>query len=98
MYKTKKCILGRPGYSCPVHHLKKQPSKADANFKAEQEKRLREETQAQTTGLRALSAIVEAIPVRLMKRDLLCVAERLSSMLDERRLALVLSQHYRSPA
>jgi ParB family chromosome partitioning protein len=80
---------------CPVHHSKKQRSNvaADAGVNAEQEKRRREEALAQATGLRVLSAIVEAVPVRLMKRDLLFVVERLAAMLDERRLAIVLRQH-----
>jgi len=80
---------------CPVHHAKKQRSNvaADAGVNAEQEKRRREEALAQATGLRVLSAIVEAVPVRLMKRDLLFVVERLAAMLDERRLAIVLRQH-----
>jgi ParB family chromosome partitioning protein len=80
---------------CPVHHAKKQRPNiaADAGVKAEQEKRRREEALAQTTGLRVLGAIVEAVPVRLMKRDLLFVVERLAAMLDERRLAIVLRQH-----
>jgi ParB family chromosome partitioning protein len=80
---------------CPVHHAKKQRSNvaADAGINAEQEKRRREEALAQATGLRVLSAIVEAVPVRLMKRDLLFVVERLAAMLDERRLAIVLRQH-----
>jgi len=80
---------------CPVHHAKKQRSSiaAEAGVKAEQEKRRREEALAQATGLRVLSAIVEAVPVRLMKRDLLFVVERLTGMLDERRLDIVLRQH-----
>ena len=80
---------------CPVHHARKQRSTvtADAVMKAEQEKRRREEALAQVTGLRVLSAIVEAVPVRLMKRDLLFVVGRLAAMLDERRLAIVLRQH-----
>jgi ParB family chromosome partitioning protein len=48
---------------------------------------------AQATGLRVLTAIGEAVPVRLMKRDLLFVVERLVAILDERRLAIVLRQH-----
>ena len=48
---------------------------------------------AQATGLRILAAIVAAVPVRLMKRDLLFVVERLASLLDERRLAIVARQH-----
>jgi ParB family chromosome partitioning protein len=78
---------------CPVHHARKQPTTANAVVKAEQEKRRREEAIAQTTGLRVLSAIVDAVPVRLMKRDLLFVVEHLAAMLDERRLAIVLRQH-----
>ncbi len=78
---------------CPIHHARKPKPAADAAVKAEQEKRRREEAMAQTTGLRILSAIGEAVPVRLMKRDLLFVIERLVSVLDERRLAIVLRQH-----
>jgi ParB family chromosome partitioning protein len=81
---------------CPVHHPKKgtkTTARNDAAFKAEQEKHRREEATAQTTGLRVLNAIVEAVPVRLMKRDLLFVVERLAGMLDERRLSIILRQH-----
>ncbi len=39
---------------------------------------------AQTTGLRVLKAIGQAVPVRLMKRDMLFVVERLAAVLDER--------------
>jgi ParB family chromosome partitioning protein len=78
---------------CPVHHARKQPTTADAVIKAEQEQRRREEAVAQATGLRVLSAIVDAVPVRLMKRDLLFVVDHLATMLDERRLAIVLRQH-----
>jgi ParB family chromosome partitioning protein len=78
---------------CPVHHARKQPTTANAVIKAEQEQRRRDEAIAQTTGLRVLSAIVDAVPVRLMKRDLLFVVEHLAAMLDERRLAIVLRQH-----
>ncbi|MHB1954889.1 MAG: hypothetical protein ACYCOU_14210, partial [Sulfobacillus sp.] len=78
---------------CHVHHPKKQRTNADAAFKAEQEKRRREEALAQATGLRVLSAIGAAVPVRLMKRDLLFVVERLVAMLDERKLAILIRQH-----
>jgi ParB family transcriptional regulator, chromosome partitioning protein len=74
---------------CPVHHPKKQPSKADASFKAEQDKRHREEALANATGLRVLQTIVAAVPVRLMKRDLLFVAEQLLPLLDEKRVEMV---------
>ncbi len=74
---------------CPVHHPKKQKPPADANWKAEQEKQRREEALAQATGLRVLNSIVAAVPVRLMKRDLLFIVERIAPMLDEKRLEIV---------
>jgi ParB family chromosome partitioning protein len=79
---------------CPIHHPKKEKTPAnDGAFKAAQEKQRREEAIAQATGLRVLSAIVDVVPVRLMKRDLQFVVERVTAMLDERRLAIVLRQH-----
>jgi ParB family chromosome partitioning protein len=80
---------------CPVHHPKKQAHRAqpDAAFKAQQEKQRREEAVAQATGLRVLRAIGDAVPVRLMKRDLLFALGRLTSLLDERRLAVLIRQH-----
>ena len=78
---------------CPIHHARKQRTTADAVIKAEQEKRRHEEAMAQTTGLHVLKAIGEAVPVRLMKRDLQFVVERFAAVLDERRLAIVLRQH-----
>ena len=90
--ETKK-VCANP--DCPVHHPKKQNQRnhADAAFKAEQEKRRREEAIAQTTGVRVLKAIGDAVPVRLMKRDLLFLAERLTAVLDERRLSVFIRQH-----
>jgi ParB family chromosome partitioning protein len=81
--------------ACPVHHPKKAngASANDAQFKAEQEKRRREEAIANTTGLRVLTAIGAAVPVRLMKRDLLFVAERMVNLLDENRAAILARQH-----
>jgi ParB family transcriptional regulator, chromosome partitioning protein len=80
---------------CPVHHPKKQQKRTqpDAAFKAQQEKQRREEALAQTTGLRVLKAIGDAVPVRLMKRDLMFVAVRLTTALDERRHAVLIRQH-----
>ncbi len=81
--------------TCPVHHAKKpmRASVNDTQGRAEQEKRRMEEAIANTTGLRALTAIGAAIPVRLMKRDLLFVAERLADLLDENRCAILAKQH-----
>jgi ParB family chromosome partitioning protein len=81
--------------ACPVHHPKKVngASANDEQFKAEQEKRRREEAIANTTSLRVLSAISAAVPVRLMKRDLLFLAERMVNLLDENRAAILARQH-----
>ena len=78
---------------CPIHHARKPKAATDANAKVEQEKRRCEEAIAQATGLRVLSAIVEAVPVRLMKRDLLFIVERLTATVEARRLAVLLRQH-----
>jgi ParB family chromosome partitioning protein len=80
---------------CPVHHQKKAHSASanDAQFKAEQEKRRREDAIANATGLRVLSVIGAAVPVRLMKRDLLFLAERMVNLLDENRAAILAKQH-----
>jgi ParB family transcriptional regulator, chromosome partitioning protein len=80
---------------CLVHHPKKQQRRADpdAATKAAQEKQRREEAIANTTGIRVLAAIADAVPVRLMKRDLLFVVERLAGLVEERRLEVVARQH-----
>jgi ParB family transcriptional regulator, chromosome partitioning protein len=78
--------------TCPVHHPKKQSTADDAKWKTEQEKQRKEAAIANTTGIRILAAITAAVPVRLMKRDLLFVVERLASLLDENRLAVVARQ------
>jgi ParB family transcriptional regulator, chromosome partitioning protein len=81
--------------NCPVHHPKKRPQRIadDDKWKAEQEKQRKEQAIANTTGIRTLAAITAAVPLRLMKRDLLFVVERLASLLDESRLAVVARQH-----
>jgi ParB family chromosome partitioning protein len=81
--------------ACPVHHPKRAngASANDAAFKTEQEKRRREETIANATGLRVLSAISAAVPVRLMKRDLLFLAERMVNLLDDNRATILARQH-----
>jgi ParB family chromosome partitioning protein len=76
--------------ACPIHHSKKhQQPNTDVSYKAQQDKERREAAIANTTDIRTLAAIAEAVPVRLMKRDLLFVAERLASLLDENRLTIV---------
>ena len=76
-------------HTCTVHHPKKQPTKGDASFKAEQEKSRKEEALRNATGVRVLQTIVAAVPVRLMKRDLLFIAEQTLPLLDEKRLQMV---------
>ena len=78
---------------CLIHHASKQRPATDAVFNAEQEKHRREEDIAQATGLRVLKATSDAVPVRLMKRDLLFVTERLAAALDERRLTIIFRLH-----
>jgi len=79
----------------PITHPKQQTGRgaSDARFKAEQERRRREEAIANVTGLRVLSAIGAAVPARLMKRGLLSIAERLVSLLEEPRLKMLARQH-----
>jgi ParB family chromosome partitioning protein len=74
-----------------VHHpkLRSQKIADDPKAKAQEERQRREVAIANTTGIRTLAAIAEAVPVRLMKRDLLFVTERLSSLLDENRLSII---------
>jgi ParB family chromosome partitioning protein len=79
--------------ACPVHHPKPQTNRDDTKWKAEQEKQRREAAIANTTGIRVLAAIAAVVPVRLMKRDLLFVAERLASLLDDNRLTVLARQH-----
>ncbi|MGD0445101.1 MAG: hypothetical protein ABSA39_14300 [Edaphobacter sp.] len=79
--------------ACSVHHPKQQTKHADASYKAEQEKERREAAIASTTSIRVFEAITAAVPVRLMKRDLLFIAERLVSLMDENRLVAVARQH-----
>jgi len=81
--------------ACPIHHPKKASTanSSDAQVKVAQEKRRREEAIANATGLRVLSAIANAVPVRLMKRDLLFVAEHMVDLLEESRVTTLARQH-----
>jgi ParB family chromosome partitioning protein len=81
--------------TCSVHHPKLRPRKLadDAKWKVEQEKHRKEQAIANTIGVRTLAAIAAAVPVRLVKRDLLFVAERLTALLDENRLSIVARKH-----
>jgi ParB family chromosome partitioning protein len=74
---------------CPVHRPKKQRPAGDQRIKAEQEKQRREEAVANAVSLRVLSAIVAAVPVRLAKRDLIFIVERLLPQLEERRIEVL---------
>jgi ParB family chromosome partitioning protein len=79
--------------SCPVHHPKQQTSRDDEKVKAEQEKQRREQAIANATGVRVLAAVGAAVPVRLLKRDLFFVIEKLVSLTDEPRLEMLARQH-----
>ena len=79
--------------SCPVHHPKQPASRNDEKWKAEQEKQRKEQAIANATGLRVLAAIGGAVPVRLMKRDLLFILEKLVGIMDENRVEMLARQH-----
>jgi ParB family chromosome partitioning protein len=79
--------------SCPVHHPKQQTSRNDEKWKADQEKQRREQAIANATGLRVLAAIGSAVPVRLLKRDLLFILEKLVTVMDESRVEMLARQH-----
>jgi ParB family chromosome partitioning protein len=79
--------------SCPVHHPKQPTSRNDEKWRAEQEKQRKEQAIANTTGLRVLAAIGSAVPVRLLKRDLLFTLERLVSVMDEPHVEMLARQH-----
>jgi len=79
--------------NCPVHHPKQTSNRDDVKWKAEQEKQRRDQAIANATGLRVLSAIAAAVPVRLLKRDLIFVLEKLVSVLDESRIETLARQH-----
>jgi ParB family transcriptional regulator, chromosome partitioning protein len=79
--------------SCPVHHPKQQTNRNDQKWKAEQEKQRKEQAIANATGLRVLAAIGSAVPVRLLKRDLLFILEKLTSVMDESRVGTLARQH-----
>jgi ParB family chromosome partitioning protein len=79
--------------SCPIHHPKRQNSRDEEKWKAEQEKQRREQAIANATGLRVLAAVSAAVPVRLLKRDLFFVLERLVGVLDENRIETLARLH-----
>ncbi len=79
--------------NCPVHHPKQTSGRDQAKWKAEQEKQRRDQAIANATGLRVLSAIGAAVPVRLLKRDLFFILEKLVGTLDEPRIETLARQH-----
>ena len=79
--------------ACPVHHPKQKASRDDDKWKAQQEKQRKEQAIANATGLRVLAAVSAAVPVRLMKRDLLFILEKLVVLMDERRIETLARQH-----
>jgi ParB family chromosome partitioning protein len=78
--------------SCPVHHPKQTTSRDDEKWKAEQEKQRKELAIANATGIRVLTAIGSAVPVRLLKRDMLFILEKLVSVMDENRVEMLARQ------
>ena len=79
--------------SCPVHHPTQPTSRNDEKRKAEREKQRKEQAIAHTTGIRVLAAVSAAVPVRLLKRDLLFILEHLIRLMDENRVEMLARQH-----
>jgi ParB family chromosome partitioning protein len=81
--------------TCPAHHPKRHPQKIeeDAKWKAEQEKQRREQAIANVTGLRVLAAVSAAVPVRLLKRDLHFIIDKLIGTMDESRVETLARHH-----
>lgn len=79
--------------TCPVHHPKQPTGSKDEKWKAEQEKQRKEQAIANATGLRVLAAIGSAVPVRLMKRELLFVLERLMGTMEKSRIEMLSREH-----
>jgi ParB family transcriptional regulator, chromosome partitioning protein len=76
-----------------VHHPKPPTVRDDAKQKAEQEKQRKQQAVANTTAIRVLKAIGDAVPVRLMKRDLLFVLTQISPLLREWQFQTLARQH-----
>lgn len=76
-----------------MHHPKLETSRTDEKWKAEQEKQRKEQAIANTTGIRVLKAIGDAVPVRLMKRDLLFVLMQTTPLLNDWQLQTLALQH-----
>ena len=79
--------------NCPVHHPKQTTNRDDAKWKTDQEQQRRDRAIDNATGIRVLSAIAAAVPVRLLKRDLIFVLEKLVTVLDEPRIETLARQH-----
>jgi len=79
--------------ACPIHHPAKPSSRDDGKWEAEQEQRRKAEAIAKTTGIRVLSAVGAAVPVRLLKRDLQFLLNQITPLLDEWRLQTLARQH-----
>jgi ParB family chromosome partitioning protein len=79
--------------ACPVHHPKQAASRNDEKWKAEQERQRKEQAISNATGLRVLAAVSAAVPVRLMKRDLLFIVEKLINLMDGNHLEMLARQH-----
>jgi ParB family chromosome partitioning protein len=79
--------------ACPVHHPKPHSNRDDGKVKGEQEKERKEQAIANTTAIRVLKAIGDAVPVRLMKRDLLFVLMQTFPLLGEWQLQTLARQH-----
>lgn len=72
-----------------IHGIEKQKIDRNSGINAVQEKQRREDALADAIGLHVLSAIANAVPARLAKRDLTFIAERLLVLLGKRRIEVL---------
>ena len=79
--------------ACPVHHPKASNNREETNWKVEQEKQRKQQAIANSTALRVLKAIGDAVPVRLLKRDLLFVLTQTFALVSEGQLQALARQH-----
>jgi ParB family transcriptional regulator, chromosome partitioning protein len=79
--------------ACPVHHPKASNNHEETNWKVEQEKQRKQQAIANSTALRVLKAIGDAVPVRLLKRDLLFVLTQTFPLVSEGQLQALARQH-----
>ncbi|WP_433975465.1 hypothetical protein [Tunturiibacter lichenicola] len=80
--------------TCPVHHPKQETNRDDSKWKAEQEKQRKEQVIANTTSIRVLKAIGDAVPGASDEaRFVICPDTDAFPLLNEWQLQTLARQH-----